>query len=98
MTTAPLSNVSILLVDDEPSLRYLLRRQLSSEGYTIYEAESGAMALTMVEQYQPDLVLLDILMPEMDGIETCQRLQALPSGKRSLVLMLTALDDQKSVA
>src|SRR5258708_1065334 len=97
MADSPQSIASILVVDDEPSLRYLLRRQLKSDGYTLYEAENGEQALAMVEQYQPDIVLLDILMPGMDGIETCTRLQALPSVKRPLVLMLTALDDPKSV-
>src|SRR5712692_4443592 len=97
MADSPQSTASILLVDDEPSLRYLLRRQLKSDGYTIYEAENGTQALAMVEQYQPDIVLLDILMPGMDGIEACTRLQALPTTKQPLVLMLTALDDPKSV-
>src|SRR5260370_38517482 len=96
MADSPQSTASILVVDDEPSLRYLLRRQLKADGYTLYEAENGEQALAMVEQYQPDIVLLDILMPGMDGIETCTQLQALPSEKRPLVLMLTALDDPKS--
>src|SRR5258708_39803046 len=96
MADSPQSIASILVVDDEPSLRYLLRRQLKSDGYTLYEAENGEQALAMVEQYQPDIVLLDILMRGMDGIETCTRLQALPSVRQPLVLMLTALADQKS--
>ena len=91
-------NVSlILVVDDDRMMRRMVRRALESRGYAVEEAEDGAQALSAYERLQPDIVLLDILMPEMDGFATLARLQALPGGDRTPVLMITAFDDKASV-
>ena len=78
----------VLVVDDEPAVREALRRALALEGYEVDLAENGAEALRKVSAAEPDLVVLDVLMPEVDGIAACRRLRA--EGNRVPVLMLTA--------
>src|SRR5512145_624068 len=77
----------ILIVDDEPGLRELVRINLEHEGFGVLQAENGVEALTMVQEHHPDLVILDVMMLEMDGWETCKRLREFSSVP---VLMLTA--------
>jgi two-component system response regulator MprA len=84
----PASPARVLVVDDEPAVREALRRALAVEGYDVDLAENGAEALTRVAAVEPDLVVLDVLMPEVDGIAACRRLRA--DGNRVPVLMLTA--------
>jgi CheY-like chemotaxis protein len=66
----------VLVVEDEPDIRLAARLLLESEGYTVSEAESGAMAVTMVEEDPPDAMLLDLRMSGMDGWETLEQLRA----------------------
>ncbi|MFB4310194.1 response regulator transcription factor [Actinomadura sp. GTD37] len=80
----------ILVVDDEPAVRESLSSSLEFEGYRVAAAADGAMALQRLERESPDLVVLDVLMPRMDGLTTCRRLRAL--GATMPVLMLTARD------
>lgn len=87
----------ILIVDDEPFIRLQLRLALEQEGYQIAEAQNGKEALTVFEQQQPDMILLDALMPAMDGFECCIQLQRLPQGSTTPILMITGLEDQESV-
>jgi adenylate cyclase len=82
----------ILIVDDEPANRALLRKLLSHHGYDIVEAEDGVAALGAVEEHDPDLVCLDVMMPRIDGIEVCQRLRNQPNHAGLPILLLTALD------
>lgn len=82
----------ILVVDDERSIRKLLRLQLEAEGYTVAEAGNGREALEQVRSGGIDLVMLDYMMPEMDGLETCQRLRTEYPGLP--VIMLTAKDGE----
>jgi two-component system cell cycle sensor histidine kinase/response regulator CckA len=96
-TTARPNVPLILVVDDDGMIRRMVRRVLESKDYAVEEAEDGAQALSAFERLQPDIVLLDIMMPEMDGFATLARLQALPGGDRTPVLMITALDDKASV-
>jgi DNA-binding response OmpR family regulator len=77
----------ILVVDDEPSIRDLLRVILESRGFKVIEAGNGLEALHVFETYQPDMVILDVMMPQMDGMECCRRLRAITD---SPILMLTA--------
>lgn len=87
----------ILIVDNEPFVRMQLRLSLEQEGYQILEAEDGREALAVFKQQQPDIILLDALMPGMDGFECCTQLQLLPNGQTTPILMITGLDDQESV-
>jgi two-component system response regulator MprA len=80
----------ILVVDDEPAVRESLASSLEFEGYRVAGAADGLMALEEVEKQAPDLVVLDVLMPRMDGLTACRRLRAL--GATMPVLMLTARD------
>ncbi|MEU9021123.1 response regulator transcription factor [Actinomadura sp. NPDC048394] len=80
----------ILIVDDEPAVRESLSSSLEFEGYRVAEAADGVTALERVEAERPDLVVLDVLMPRMDGLTTCRRLRA--AGATMPVLMLTARD------
>jgi two-component system response regulator MprA len=82
------SSTRILVVDDEPAVREALRRALSVEGYSVELAENGAEALRKVGPVDPDVVVLDVLMPEVDGLAACRRLRA--EGNHVPVLMLTA--------
>lgn len=83
----------ILVVDDEPAVAELLARFLIREGYTVVIARSGKEALERVQQQKPDLILLDVMMPEMDGFETCQRLKDDRQTALIPITMLTGRDD-----
>jgi DNA-binding response OmpR family regulator len=80
----------ILLVDDELNIRLMLRTALITEGYTVEEATNGREGLLAVDRRRPDLMILDLSMPEMDGISVLKSIQALAPGKRPRVVVLTA--------
>jgi diguanylate cyclase (GGDEF)-like protein/PAS domain S-box-containing protein len=86
-----------LIVDDDAMMRLLIRQSLERAGFSCQEAPHGAAALERFDVVQPDIVLLDVMMPEMDGYELCARLRAHPSGTLVPVLMLTGLDDLESI-
>ncbi len=81
---------TVLVVDDEPSVRDALERALKAQHYVVITATDGRQALEAIADERPELVLLDVLMPVMDGFEACRRLREL--GDRTPVLMLTARD------
>ena len=83
----------ILVVDDSAQNRMLAEAHLTAAGYEVGLAEDGSLALAAFTARTPDLVLLDILMPELDGIETCRAIRKLPGGADVPVVFLTALDD-----
>src|SRR5437868_12292718 len=85
--------VRILIIDDNLQNREVAEGHLVGAGYTAVQADSGARALAIIAEARPDLVLLDVLMPGMDGFETCRRIRALPGGADLPVLFLTALGD-----
>lgn len=87
----------ILIVDDDSGIRSVLRLLMEREGYRVTEAGTGIEAVAAFEQWRPDIVLMDLLMPVMDGAAACARIQQLPEGPRSPVLMITALDDRESI-
>ncbi|HRD38969.1 MAG TPA: response regulator, partial [Bacteroidia bacterium] len=66
-------NHTILLVDDEPDILDFLSYNLKKEGYTVYTANNGAEGLAIAKEKKPHLIVLDIMMPEMDGVETCRQ-------------------------
>ena len=81
---------TILVVDDQPINVQLLKRKLEREGIQVSAAYNGAEALSMVKVVKPDLILLDVMMPDMDGIEVCQRLQADESTRSIPIIFVTA--------
>ncbi|KAF0203460.1 MAG: two-component system OmpR family alkaline phosphatase synthesis response regulator [Bacteroidetes bacterium] len=86
----------ILLVDDEPDVLEFLSYNLKKEGYTVYKAKNGRVGLELAVQEKPHLVILDVMMPEMDGIETCREIKQIPGLKDSLVVFLTARGEDYS--
>src|SRR5206468_2979253 len=87
----------ILVVDDSEMNRDMLRRRLERQGHTVMEAENGRKALEILESVKVDLVLLDILMPELDGMQTLELLKADPINRYTPVIMLSALDELDKV-
>ncbi len=83
---------TILVVDDEPDLTRLLCTRLESLGYKTLAENSGEEGLAAAEKNRPDLILLDILMPKMKGMEVCSRLKANPKTKEIPVIFLTAME------
>ena len=81
----------ILIVDDEPNVRKLLRTVLTKK-FTVLEAEDGSQAVNIASTEKPDLILMDIMMPNMDGYTSCYALKSEPSTKSIPVVMLTAID------
>ena len=79
---------SILVVEDNKDLLNLLDINLSDQGYTVYTAENGALALEMFDAHNPDLVVLDVMLPKLDGFEVCKRIRN--ENKMVPILMLTA--------
>jgi two-component system alkaline phosphatase synthesis response regulator PhoP len=86
----------ILVVDDEESILELLRYNLEKEGYHVETAEDGVKAIEMAAKFIPDLVLLDIMMPVMDGVETCRRIRQIPELQKTFVIFLTARAEEYS--
>ncbi len=87
---------TVLIVDDHALVLESIRGILLGDGYELITAASGAAALEKVAQHEPDLVLLDVMMPDMDGFEVCRRIRANPSSADVPVIMITALDDKAS--
>ncbi len=87
----------VLVVDDDPMVRVLVTETLQQIGFAVEEVENGREALDFLGHCQPDVVLMDVLMPEMDGFQTCQAFRSLPQGKHVPVLMMTGLDDIASI-
>lgn len=81
---------SILLVDDEPDVLEFLSYNLSKEGYQVLKARNGKDGLELMKKNHPHLVILDVMMPGMDGIETCREIRAMPNFKDTIVIFLTA--------
>lgn len=88
---------TILIVDDNASARETLVAMLENQEYQIELAEDGFQALQILEQLQPDLILLDVMMPGMDGFQTCRRIRATPPLAEVPIIILTALDDRASL-
>jgi two-component system, OmpR family, alkaline phosphatase synthesis response regulator PhoP len=86
----------ILLVDDEPDILDFLRYNLQKEGYQVYVANDGRDGLQLAEQIKPDMVILDIMMPRMDGVELCRHLRSKPEFGQLIIVFLTARDEDYS--
>jgi len=90
VTSSAFASARILVVDDEPTIRDILKFQLESAGFRVDCAETGEQGLRMVEDDPPDLVLLDLMIPETDGYEVCRRLKSGYGSRHIPVIMLTA--------
>ena len=86
----------ILLVDDEPDILEFLGYNLKKEGYEVHSANNGSEALELARKNTPDLIILDVMMPEMDGIETCRQLREIKGLKNVLIAFLTARSEDYS--
>jgi diguanylate cyclase (GGDEF)-like protein len=87
----------ILIADDDKATRVLLRRVMEREGYKVVAAETGNEAVRLCQSVAADLILLDYIMPELDGVDACSQIRALDRYKATPVLMITSLDDDASI-
>ncbi|GAA5026598.1 DNA-binding response regulator [Marivirga lumbricoides] len=89
-------SLKVLVVDDESDILELLEYNLKKEGYDVKTANDGRKAVEIAKAFQPQLVLLDIMMPNQDGVETCRQLRDLPETMNSFVIFLTARSEEYS--
>lgn len=88
--------IKILVVDDEPDILDFLRYNLVKEGYNVVTASNGEEGVMMAQQEKPGLVILDIMMPKMDGVEVCRNLRSKPEFDKTLIIFLTAREEDYS--
>ena len=86
----------ILVVDDEPDIIEFISYNLQKEGYQVVVANDGIEAINVAKKEKPDLIILDIMMPRLDGIGVCEHLRAMPEFEKTLITFLTALGDEIS--
>lgn len=90
------SEYKILLVDDEPDILEFLSYNLKREGYTVLNAGNGKEAVAIAKKERPHLIILDVMMPDMDGIETCREIREIPGLKNTVITFLTARNEDYS--
>jgi two-component system alkaline phosphatase synthesis response regulator PhoP len=86
----------VLVVDDEEPILELLKYNLEKQGYDVKIASDGFTGVELAKRFHPDLVLLDIMMPKMDGVETCRQLRAIPELQNTFIVFLTARSEEYS--
>ena len=84
------TSTKILVVDDDPDIIEILTYNLSNEGYNVKSAVNGVEAIKKAKKFIPDIILLDVMMPEMDGIEACSNLREIESLSKSMIIFLSA--------
>lgn len=89
-------DILILLVDDEPDILEIVEYNLSAEGYKVITAEDGAQAVKLAKKKKPNLIILDVMMPEMDGIEACEQIRKIPELSDTIITFLTARGEDYS--
>ncbi len=94
----PSTKKTIMVVDDDPDLVYIVRLMLERKGFNVMCAYDGLQVFAGLEEQKPDLILLDIMMPEMDGLEVLRRLKAAPETFSIPVILLSALDQFKDIS
>ncbi len=97
LPSSPDEKSCVLIVDDDRGMRFALRSVVESAGYRVEEVANGAGAIAFCEHQIPDLILIDALMPRMDGFAACKQIRQLPGCRTLPVLMVTALDDEQSI-
>ncbi|HET8854759.1 MAG TPA: response regulator transcription factor [Salinimicrobium sp.] len=90
------NEICILLVDDEPDILEIIKYNLVNEGYRVMTAGNGKDAIKLAEENNPHLIILDVMMPGMDGIETCERMRQTPELKDTVITFLTARGEDYS--
>lgn len=90
------ANQKILIVDDEQDISDLISYNLTKEGYQVYTASNGKLAIEKAKEVHPDLIILDVMMPVMDGIEACRIMRAMPEFKTTFMVFLTARSEEYS--
>ena len=90
------SKYKILIVDDEKDVREILSYNIKKEGYKVYTAENGEEALKVIKSKKPHLVILDVMMPVMDGYQTCSEIRAIPDNKKTFIVFLSARNEDYS--
>ncbi|MBJ7880096.1 response regulator transcription factor [Gelidibacter salicanalis] len=89
-------DIKILLVDDEPDILEIIGYNLSAEGYHVITAENGVQAVKKAKKERPQLIILDVMMPEMDGIEACEQIRKIPELRNTIITFLTARGEDYS--
>lgn len=89
-------DIKILLVDDEPDILEIVGYNLSSEGYQVLTAENGVKAVKKAKKEKPQLIIMDVMMPEMDGIEACEQIRNIPELNETIITFLTARGEDYS--
>ncbi len=89
-------DIIILLVDDEPDILEIVRYNLTSEGYCVEIAENGVEAIAQAKKIRPHLIIMDVMMPKMDGIEACQKIRNIPELSETVITFLTARGEDYS--
>jgi two-component system alkaline phosphatase synthesis response regulator PhoP len=89
-------DIKILLVDDEPDILEIIGYNLSIEGYQVITAENGIQAIKKAKKERPQLIILDVMMPEMDGIEACEQIRKIPELSNTIITFLTARGEDYS--
>ena len=93
-----MESTKILLIDDEPDITELIKFHLDNKGYEVKIASNGLEGISIATEFYPDLILLDVMMPEMDGVEVCQKLKENPKTKDILICFLSARSEDYSQA
>lgn len=85
---------TVLVADDEDSMRKILEKRLAASGYAVLTAQDGAIALQLAKERKPDVILLDVMMPGIEGLEACRRLKAAPETAKIPVVIVSAKESK----
>ncbi|MDT8371365.1 MAG: response regulator [Gammaproteobacteria bacterium] len=91
------NNATVLVVDDDATTRIMLRRVMEADGYHVEEAHNGEQAVALFRSVQPEIILMDCMMPVMNGFDACKKIHATPEGANTSVLMITGLNDDVTI-
>ena len=89
-------DIKVLLVDDEPDILEIISYNLTAHGYTVFTANNGQKAIKKAQKEKPQLIILDVMMPEMDGIEACEQIRKIPELEDTIITFLTARGEDYS--
>lgn len=90
-------DIRILIADDEPDILEIISYNLNSEGYQVFTAANGEEAVKSAKKKKPHLIILDVMMPVMDGIEACEKIRQLPDAENTIITFLTARNEDYSI-